>query len=175
MKISSSFHAQHSPMGAHSSFTVGMFGAAGGMALGKGGPAGGAVFAGYRTASGKLFQFPFFKEELNEDMERFVQSGEDVQNTNILFGEADVVREYNWATDCFHAPGIAFSIATPFFPIPDPATASADELKFACCPAIFLTLTIENTSDEMWEAFFALQNEGRYWSPLPESDRDGLK
>ena len=43
MKISSSFHAQHSPMGAHSSFTVGMFGAEGGMALEKGGPADGGV------------------------------------------------------------------------------------------------------------------------------------
>jgi hypothetical protein len=162
-------------MGTHSSFTIGMFGARGGMALGKGGPAGGGVFVGYRTASGKLFQFPFFKEEVSEDMERFVQSGREAQNTNTVFGEETVSREYRWATDCFRAPGIAFSVATPFFSIPDPATASADELKFACCPAIFLTLTIENTGEEEWEGFFALQNEGQYWSPLQKDGPDGPK
>ncbi|HSR88617.1 MAG TPA: glycoside hydrolase family 52 protein, partial [Pontiella sp.] len=175
MNISRSFHAQHSPMGAHSSFTLGMFGAEGGMALGKGGPAGGGVYVGYRTASGKLFQFPFFKEEINEDMERFVQSDKKDRTANIIFDEEAVSREYKWATDCFRAPGIAFSIATPFFPIPDPSQASADELKFACCPAIFLTLSIDNTSEEEREGFFALENEGQYWSPIPKSGPDGLK
>jgi hypothetical protein len=175
MKIPSSFHAQHAPMGAHSSFTVGLFGAKGGMALGKGGPAGGGVFAGYRKASGKLYQFPFFEEEVSEDMERFVQSDKDQPPAHAVFGDEDIAREYAWATDCFRAPGMAFSIATPFFPIPDPATASTDELKFASCPAIFLVLTIENTDEEEWEGFFALQNEGQYWSPLPAGSPDSLK
>ena len=39
-----SFHAQHSAIGAHSSFTLGMHGAPGGLALEKGQPADGAVY-----------------------------------------------------------------------------------------------------------------------------------
>ena len=47
-------------MGAHSSFTVGMFGAEGGMALEKGGPADGGLHIGYRTESGKFYKLPFY-------------------------------------------------------------------------------------------------------------------
>ena len=39
-----SFHAHHSPMGAHSSLTCGMHGARGGIAMEKGQPADGAVY-----------------------------------------------------------------------------------------------------------------------------------
>ena len=35
MRSTDSFHAHHSPIGAHASFTIGMFGANGGLALEK--------------------------------------------------------------------------------------------------------------------------------------------
>ena len=60
-------------MGAHSSFTVGMFGAEGGMALEKGGPADGGLHIGYRTESGKFYKLPFYKEAVSE-AERYSQS-----------------------------------------------------------------------------------------------------
>ena len=60
-------------MGAHSSFTVGMFGAEGGMALEKGGPADGGLHIGYRTESGKFYKLPFYKEAASE-AERYSQS-----------------------------------------------------------------------------------------------------
>ena len=68
---SKSYHAHHSPMGAHSSFTIGMLGAEGGMALEKGSPASSAVFIGYRTENGIMYSFPFSKEMENE-AERFL-------------------------------------------------------------------------------------------------------
>ena len=153
-------------MGAHSSFTVGMFGARGGMALEKGGPADSGVFVGYKTASGIVSYLPFFKHIENE-AERYSQSDEGGRRDVVIFGEAEMTRDYRWATDCFTAPGVSFDIATPFFSIPDPAVASAAELKSACCPATFVTLSIHNDSDEDWEGFFALQNQ-RCWSPLSE-------
>ena len=151
-------------MGAHSSFTVGMFGAEGGMALEKGGPAQSAVFAGYKTASGTHCYLPFFKE-LGSDAERYHDVGDDRQYEKLIFGEKDITREYKWATDRFSAPGVSLEIATPFFPIPDPETASMEALKFASCPATFLSLEISNSSEEAWEGFFAL-HERRVWSPL---------
>lgn len=151
-------------MGAHASFTVGMFNAPGGMALEKGGPADSGVFVGYRTASGKFHQLPFFKDIVNE-AERFSQSDEEAKGSDVVFGERDIARDYKWATDSFRAPGIEFKIITPFFSIPDPATASEKELKFACCPATFLELTVTNDSDEEWEAFFA-QHSSTPWTPM---------
>lgn len=166
-----SFHAQHAPMGAHSSFTVGMFGAEGGMALEKGGPAESGVFVGYRSASGNVCCLPFFKDVSN-DAVRYSASENGRQPGMVIFGETEVSREYHWATDRFLAPGVDFRIASPFFPIPDPAVAPAEALKFASCPATILTLTVENDSSEAWEGFFALENH-RLWSALPADS--GLK
>ena len=64
------FHAHHSPMGAHSSFTIGMFGSNGGMALEKSSPADQSIFVGYRSESGINKLFPFY-ENLVNDAERF--------------------------------------------------------------------------------------------------------
>ena len=97
-------------MGAHSSFTVGMFGAEGGMALEKGGPADGGLHIGYRTESGKFYKLPFYKEAASE-AERYSQSDAADQNgADVIFGEADIQRDYKWATDRFHAPGIELSL-----------------------------------------------------------------
>ena len=63
MKISSSFHAQHSPMGAHSSFTVGMFGAEGGMALEKGGPADGGLYLVTGLSRENFINYHFIRKQ----------------------------------------------------------------------------------------------------------------
>jgi len=72
MKIS--FHAHHSPMGAHSSLTCGMHGARGGMAMEKGQPADGGVYVGYEDDQGVLNFLPLFA--MNDDERaRYVQGG----------------------------------------------------------------------------------------------------
>ena len=116
MKFSNSFHAHYSPMGAHSSLTLGMFGACGGMALEKGSPAQEAVFVGYRTASGKLYSMPF-SEGITNDAERYSQGEGRSGSSSFVFGEEDIERNYRWATDQFVAPGLTFEVVTPFFPI----------------------------------------------------------
>lgn len=173
MRSTDSFHAHHSPIGAHASFTIGMFGANGGLALEKGSPGNQSVFVGYRSESGRTCLFPFF-EQLVNDAERFSQDDEVDSSTNgtLIFDERHIKRSYGWATDTFFAPGIEFSIRTPFDSIPDPSLGDSDALKQASCPASFLELTIENTSDERWDGFFALQGDTP-WTPL--SHRGDLK
>jgi len=168
MSHASSFHAQHSPVGAHSSFTIGMFGAVGGMAMERGSPADSAVFVGYKTASGRLQSMPFF-ESVESDEERYSQSTAEGESGACVFDEGSIQRDYRWATDSFSAPGIQFKVQTPFFAIPDPSEALASELKFACCPVTFLNLVIENDSNEAWEGFFAIRND-HYWAPLSNKD-----
>lgn len=172
MRSTNSFHAHHSPVGAHASFTLGMFGANGGMALEKGSPADQSIFVGYRSESGLTKLFPFY-ENLVNDAERFSQDDSKKEAKTVEFKESEIQRNYQWATDQFIAPGIDFKIRTPFFSIPDPATADAEALKQASCPASFMEITIRNDSHENWEGFFAIQGSTP-WTPL-SSREGGLK
>ncbi|CAI8280727.1 MAG: Beta-xylosidase [Opitutia bacterium UBA7350] len=153
-------------MGAHASFTIGMQGAEGGMALERGSPADSAVFVGYRAASGQMVTLPFYKDISNE-AERYSKPEEAADKGLTILNESEIQREYAWATDCFAAKGITFKVTTPFCEIPDPATADEASLKFACLPATFLELTLRNDSKEKWEGFFALQG-GTPWSPVSQ-------
>ena len=171
MKRSDSFHAHHSPMGAHASFTVGMYGAGGGMALQKGAPADNGLYVGYRTSTGKIHYLPFMKD-IGNDAERFDQNVEVKDVEREIFSEEEISREYLWATDRFTAPGITFEIVTPFFSIPDPREDDQGALKFASCPATFVNVCIENNSKEDWDGFFAMDGmEGR--TPLSHVDENG--
>ena len=173
MKITPSFHAQHSPMGAHSSFTIGMSGAPGGMALERGSPADSAVFVGYKTASGRIHSMPFY-EGVDNDAERYSQSSAEGASSACVFDEEVIARDYRWGTDTFQAPGLRLKVLTPFFSIPDPLVADQSKLKFASCPATFLSFVIENDSDEEWCGFFALKND-KYWSPLSSRSEGRLR
>lgn len=166
-----SYHAQHAPIGAHGSFTVGRVGAAGGMALERGSPADSAVYIGYRTASGVMHSFPFF-EDAESEAERFVQSDAENRKSNRLFKAADIQRDYGWATDRFVAEGVQVMIYSPFGEIPDPAEASPEALAFASCPATLLEVTVENSSTEEWELFFAHHSSSPW---IPFSGEAGLR
>lgn len=162
---SHSFHAHHSPMGAHASFTYGMFGGRGGMALEKGAPADGGVSVGYEDGDGHIHQFPF--AQMNDDQRaRYVQGGNEGNLTDGFFPEEDINRAYLWATDRFSAPNIQFETITPFFPIPEPGGAPDSDVKFACCPATFVRLSFDNTDGQKpIRGFFSVSLDGK-WSPL---------
>lgn len=106
-----------------------------------------------------------FSEGIANDAERYSQTEENADGDSFVFDDSDIERDYRWASDRFSAPGLSFEVTTPFFSIPDPATADEADLRFASCPATFVKLRIENTSKEDWEGFFALKND-QYWSPL---------
>ncbi len=111
MKITPSFHAQHSPMGAHSSFTIGMFGAPGGMALERGSPADSAVFVGYKTASGHIQSMPFY-EGVDNDAERYSQSSAEGASRACVCEEGDIARDHCWGTDALRPLEVRLSVAT---------------------------------------------------------------
>ena len=92
MQFTPSFHAQHSPMGAHSSFTIGMAGAPGGMAMERGSPADSAVFVGYKTASGRIHSMPFY-QGVDNDAERYSQLSAEGGTSACVFDEAVLGRD----------------------------------------------------------------------------------
>ncbi len=74
-------------MGAHSSFTIGMAGAPGGMAMERGSPADSAVFVGYKTAAGRIHSMPFY-QGVDNDAERYSQSSAEGGTSACVFDEA---------------------------------------------------------------------------------------
>ncbi|MGY5451653.1 glycoside hydrolase family 52 protein [Agarivorans sp. MS3-6] len=165
------FHAHHSPMGALASFTFGEHGDHGGMGLELGAPYEGNIFIGYQDGDGVVNSFPFYKGA-NDQSERYVQKDDSSTLTERTFSEVE--RDYRWASDTFSAPGISLKVLSPFFDIPDPALAQHQLLKQASCPAVYVELTLDNTSDKDWTGFFALQGEELRWNKLLDGDANGM-
>ncbi len=163
-----SFHAHHSPMGAHSSLTCGMHGASSGMAMEKGTPGDGGVYVGFEDEKGVLHFLPFYGINADERA-RYVQGdqAEETTNPEMLIPAEKITRDYQWATDTFRAEGLTFEIVTPFFSIPDPATSSSAEQKFACCPATLIRLSYDNRKSlKPRRFFFGVQTGGRWAKPM---------
>ncbi len=170
--MKTSFHAHHSPMGAHSSLTCGMHGARGGMAMEKGQPADGGVYVGYEDDQGVLNFLPLFA--MNDDERaRYVQGGpaNGAATTERVIPAGKITRDYRWATDVFRAEGLSFEIVTPFFAIPDPATSSSAEQKYASCPASLIRVSYDNRkSKKARRFFFAIRMDGRWAVPMGQDE-----
>ena len=173
--MSISFHAHHSPMGAHSSLTCGMFHASGGPGMELEGSADGAVYAGYQDAAGTIHHLPFFAVGEDEKSRYVTDAADDRTAGEQLFSEDEVTRSFRWATDAWSTDRFSFEIITPFFNIPDPAESTPEEQRFACCPVVFARISYDNSqgTDDV-RAFFALQGNGR-WGPVGSLGNGGIK
>lgn len=161
-KRKGSFHAQHSPVGAHSSFTIGMHGAVGGFALEKGEAGTGAVYAGF-IDSEAVTLFPFFKPAEKSAAELFDHQKAQATNRKTVHAleEGEITREYGFASDAFTSGELKFEVLSPFYEIPDPETTTSSINKRACCPTLFARLTLDNTGGETSKtAIFALHDHG---------------
>lgn len=169
-----SFHAHHSPMGALASFTCGAQGASGGMGLELPGPFPGEITFGFLDSSNTLHAMPLFEGGTSSEAERYVEGKE---GTVGRLATMAVDRDYRWATDSFRARSgdvdVQVDILSPFFSIPDPATASPRELAFACCPAVHLRMRFKNESSAAVRGLFALGIDHR-WASLGQRSGGAL-
>ena len=162
----SSFHAQHSAVGAHSSFTLGMHGAPGGLALEKGHPAAGAVYVG-TIVDEAITVFPFFESKQNSEIARFDHQNqpETCHDALTVLGAEDFTRDYRFASDHFITEDIHFEVITPFGELPDPETSDDATNRQASCPVIFARLTVDNSrGNRPKTGLFALGDHG---CPMP--------
>ncbi len=147
------FNAHHSPMGAFFSFTCGHTNAGGGMAVQSGRPAAQDIFVGMkdgdRMSDAPLRCLPLFSgakdaaaEAYQIEQAKLAPSG----RMPVAFPADQVQRFYGWASDRWTAPGMQFTIYTPFGPIPDPVGAGVHELREALMPAIVAEFTIDNST-----------------------------
>lgn len=161
------FNAFHSPLGAHCSFTLGAKGRQGGLGLELGGPADEDIFIGCESRNGDTFQaLPFFEGAAGSDeSQRYDHAAGSVSsgpNTTLSsFSDSQIKRTYQRGTDTWQAGDLTFSLFTPASVAPDPAKASASELKQAYLPAIMAELTLDNTKGKRpRQAFFGYTPQG---------------
>ena len=157
------FNAHHAPVGAYLTVTCGHHGTRGGLAAQLGKPADQDLFIGYKNAAPHTpnphHDLPFFNNADKIDpTEAFLppKPNEDRQTFSPL---ADLTREYAWSTDRWKTPdhALEFNIYSPFIDIPDPATATPDQLRNALLPAITAELIIDNrTGTDSKTGFFSI-------------------
>jgi hypothetical protein len=139
------FNAQHSPIGAFASFTLGSKGAKGGLGLELGKPADQNVFIGIADEN-NISCLPFFQETAN-DRANFDVEAVEVQKRVVphSWPDKDIRREFTAGCDTWTAGDLTFSIHTPVMPAPEPGKASEKDLRLAYVPALTVELTVDNT------------------------------
>lgn len=163
------FNAQHSPIGAFASFTLGYKGAKGGLGLELGKPADQNVYIGVESENGDYFEaLPFFEYSEDESKRFEVERGikEDNDRCRVKLFDPDCIeRRFNIATDTWHAGDLTFKIFSPAHSVPDPARASEYEAKMAFIPAVFVEMTVDNTKlKRKRRAFFGFKGNDPYSS-----------
>jgi hypothetical protein len=161
---SPSFHAQHSAPGAFFSFTLGLAASRGGIAAELGRPASQELFIGVKDgtihAPGVAEVLPFHvsaKEDVSANYVGTPPPEDPNQKLDLKnFAASAWSRRYGWATDVFEvaSAGLSMKVYTPWDAIPDPAVASASEMRKALLPAVRTELTLDNSKGKGTRTFF---------------------
>ena len=98
MQVTCYFLPQHSPIGAHSSLTIGMSAAAGGMASERGSSVDSAVFVGYKSAPGCMYTRPFMRGLITVWRATAKPVLMEGVSSALIFDEV-IERDYRWGKD----------------------------------------------------------------------------
>jgi hypothetical protein len=164
------FNAHHSPIGAFSSFTLGFPGEGGGMDLELGRSPKKSVYIGVesRTKAGMYDALPFFASQDDESKRYDIENPDPDQNKPriiIPFEQDEITRNFQLGTDSWKAGDLEFTIYSQVESVPDPASASEEEMKRTIVPSVLAELTIDNTRGEKSRrAFLGYQGSDPYSS-----------
>lgn len=178
------FNAQHSPIGAFASFTLGFRGKKGGLGLELGKPADQNIYIGMQSKDGQSYEaLPFFEgvedESARYDVEKKEEMGKDEVSDSdnervdggylapnpiiTTFQEKDISREFKTGVDTWQAGDMTFSIYSPVRSVPEPGTLDTELMKAAIVPAVFAEFTLDNTDGRISrKAFFGYEGSDPY-------------
>jgi len=141
------FNALHSPIGAHSSFTLGCLGKNGGLGLELGGPADDNVYVGVETRQGNAYESLPFYAGAEDESRRYdhTKKTDATQAYFTSFTQSEIKRDFALGTDCWAAGDLTFTIYSLAEGVPEPGGADDATLKKILCPAVVAELTIDNT------------------------------
>lgn len=173
------YNAQHSPMGAFASFTLGQKGGHGGLGLQQGRPADEPIYLGLesRDNPNRFEAMPFFETDPGNSAANFVSDSEaspqlddhhlgEVPGVTIEpFPDHAIQRQMTLSRDEWTAGDLTFRIVSPVFEIPDPEADLPDHgaLKRATCPAVLIEIEVDNTDcDHDRRAYFGFAGSDPY-------------
>ena len=146
------FNAQHAPVGAFASFTLGKPGPFGGFGLELGKPADQHIYIGAQDGErdGVFQALPFFGEEDSAQEDFVLEEQGDVLPEAVLetVPIPEIKRTYRPASDCWEAGDLSFTLYSPIWPIPEPKDADEEVLKKVLIPAVFGELRLDNRRGE---------------------------
>ena len=175
------YNAHHSPIGAFASFTLGFRGAQGGLGLELGGPANQSVYIGVEDENRTAHLLPFYGAAGEDEALRYGVEAQPTNPDESHVGHAgdapplspiqlhalpqdSIIRDLKLGTDSWVAPDFSFAIYSPVRSVPDPASASQDELKAAIVPAVLCELTVDNSGGtQARRAIFGFSGNDPYW------------
>ncbi|GIP57488.1 glycoside hydrolase family 52 protein [Paenibacillus sp. FSL W8-0186] len=159
------FNAHHSPIGAFASFTLGFPEAGGGFDLELGQSPMQNVYIGLEREDGSGYDsLPFHEMTGEDDRKRYDVEKEDdpavKKKRRIIhhFPREEIKRDFRLATDSWSAGGLTFRIISQVRSVPDPKTASEQELKDVLVPAVLIEMEVDNTGcSRSRRAFFGFR------------------
>lgn len=164
------FNAHHAPIGSFSSFTLGFPGAGGGFDLELGRSPKKNVYIGVESREhvGKYHALPFFETGVDESKRYDVENPDPNPNKPEIilpYAKESVKRTFHLGTDTWEAGDISFTIYTQAQGVPEPGTASDDEMRLTLVPSVIAELTIDNTNhNRQRRAFFGYEGSDSYSS-----------
>lgn len=170
-----SFHTQHSPFGAFSSFTVGLIDSPGGFGHALRGPAHQNVYVGFRESSDATWRLlPFFKStQWNESAFTGEAATARPPDNFVPLTSADTKRKLGWASDSWLSSKgkFAFSILSPFGEMPDPDTIGKEDLRKHLSPHLNAWIEYDNTKGKKdAELVFGVGEPDRLFRPLEDTE-----
>lgn len=141
------YNANHSPIGAYASFTLGFPGAAGGPGMERRGPVDTNVYIGVERREGGSYEsFPFFKKEDDESKQYDVEKEDTADQEGYFdrFTPSETDRDFRLCSDTWKAKDIAFTLYNQVESIPDPKICEEECLKEVIVPAVLAELTVDN-------------------------------
>lgn len=141
------YNANHSPIGAYASFTLGFPGTAGGPGIARTGPADTNVYIGVERRQGGSYEsFPFF-ESGNDESKRYDVEKEETEKQKGFFDKfvfTKIKRNFRVASDTWCAGDLEFTVYNQVTSVPDPDYCEDNKLKEAIVPAVLAELTVDN-------------------------------
>lgn len=170
-----SFHAQHAPFGAFSSFTIGLVGSPGGFGHALRGPARQNVYIGFRTGGRSKWRLlPFFQPP-QWDASAFTGEAASPEPSKSIraMEPKEYERALGWASDTWRAGDgrFGFSLLTPFGEVPDPRGLRKAEARERLSPHLNAWIEFDNRAGKsVVELIFGVGDSDRLFRPLRDAD-----
>lgn len=139
------YNANHSPIGAYASFTLGFPGKSGGPGMELTGPADTNVYIGVeRREGGSYISFPFFQNGEDESKRYDIEKEQEKIEKEYFdkFSYSDITRDFKACSDTWKAKDVEFTLYNQIVSVPEPGTG--DDLKKVIVPAVLAELTVDN-------------------------------